>query len=127
MKSFWNDFTWEELKNIKKDNVVVVIPIGATEQHGLHLPVGTDAFLSSDLVKEAAEKIKKVNLIYTLPVWTGYSPFHMGFSGTITISPELFCKLISSICISIAKHGFKKIILANGHGGNTPLLNSLVI
>jgi creatinine amidohydrolase len=125
MKNFWNDLTWEEL-NIKRDNnAFVIIPIGSTEQHGPHLPVGTDTFLVSEILKDSVEKLSLDNIVYTLPVWTGFSPYHMEFNGTITLDLKLFIDYMTSVCQCISKHGFKKILFFNGHGGNINILKSI--
>lgn len=127
MKNFWNDLTWEELDNKKENNAFVIIPVGSTEQHGPHLPVGTDTFLSFEIIKDTVDKLCQDNIIYTMPVWTGFSPYHQDFNGTISIDLKLFIDYITSVCQCISKCGFKKILFFNGHGGNISILKSLCI
>lgn len=125
MKNFWNDLTFEEIEDISKNDSIVIIPIGSVEQHGKHLPVGTDSMLAFEVAKDVSERIINNKVIYTMPVWTGFSPYHMKFGGTITLDLKLFIDIVSSICICVATHGFKRIILLNGHGGNIHILRSL--
>lgn len=125
MKHFWNNNTWEDLEDAKNKKTIIIVPIGSTEQHGLHLPVGTDSYLPFDIAKDAASKVD--NIIYTMPVWTGYSPFNMYLNGTISVPVDIFYHLVESVCLSIFNHGFEKIILLNGHGGNIDILRTLSI
>ena len=125
MKNFWNDMTWEELETRKDNNPTVIIPVGSTEQHGPHLPVGTDTFLVFEIIKDTVKILSQEYIIYTMPVWTGFSPYHQDFNGTITINLKLFIDYITSISMCISKHGFKKILFLNGHGGNINILKSL--
>jgi len=127
MKNYWNDMTWEDLDKARDNNSIVIIPVGSTEQHGPHLPVGTDTFLVYQIVKDSVKKISQQNIIYTSPVWTGLSPYHMDFNGTITIDLKLLIDYITAICQCISKHGFKKILFLNGHGGNINILKSISI
>ena len=127
MTKLWQEMTSEELEIAKDNDSVIIIPIASTEQHGLHLPTGTDTFLVYDIVKDTVEKLADRRTIYTLPVWTGYSAHHMDFNGTITIDLKLFINIINSICLSIYKHGFKRIVLLNGHGGNINVLKSICV
>lgn len=127
MRSYWSELTWPELKEAAEHGAVVVVPVGSTEQHGHHLPVGTDAWLAFDVAREASEAVReKMIALYTPAVWTGYSPHHMAFPGTITLSTETFLRLLIDICRSIWQHGFRRILLLNAHGGNNSLLASAV-
>lgn len=127
MTKLWQEMTSEELEIAKDNDAVIIIPIASTEQHGLHLPTGTDTFLVYDIAKDAVEKLTDRRTIYTLPIWTGYSTHHMDFNGTITLDLKLFIDIIDSICLSISKHGFKRMVLLNGHGGNTNVLKSICV
>lgn len=117
--------TWEDIEEAKKNDSIIIIPIGAVEQHGKHLPVGTDSILVFEIAKDVSEIVVSKQVIYMLPVWTGYSPYHLNFAGTLTLDLKLLIDLISSICLCVSKHGFKRIILLNGHGGNINILRSI--
>lgn len=89
-----------------------IIPIGAIEQHGDHLPIGTDTLVAEGLAKEASEKTGAV----VIPSFSfGWSPHHMVRSGTITIRSEVLIELLYDVVSSLAQHGFKNFVMINGH------------
>ncbi len=115
------DATWKEIQALDK-RTVVVVPFGAMEQHGLHLPMKTDAAVAGELVHRIDQKQKDSVLI--LPVqWIGYSPHHMKFGGSITLSAETYIKVGIEIVSSIVQAGFTNILLLNSHGGNRSILD----
>jgi creatinine amidohydrolase len=96
------------------------VGIGAIEQHGVHLPLGTDSLGARKFIHEVA---KRTNSVYIHPCWPGYSPHHMGFKGTITFSEETLLGVLLDTIESLASHGVKRIVLINHHGGNTNIMN----
>jgi creatinine amidohydrolase len=94
---------------------VVIIGIGAIEQHGLHLPLGTDSLGVAEFIHEVASK---TNSVCVHPCWPGYSPHHMAFAGTITLSEETLLGVLLDTIESLAAHGVKRFVLINYHGGN---------
>lgn len=105
--------SWKEAEQLIKDSKgVAIVPIGSIEQHGYHLPVGTDSYVAITLAEEAAEITKAV---VVPPLWYGWSPHHMVLPGTITISPEVLIGLTYDIIASLKHHNVEKIILINGH------------
>jgi len=99
-----------------KENDIVLFPTGSTEQHGKHIAEDNDAFTALEISKRVAEKTG----VLVAPVMPfGYSPHHMGFPGTITLSFDTLVNVYKEVCKSLMKHGFKKIVIMNGHGGNT--------
>ena len=125
MVNHWNRLTSNEIKNILKRDPVVLLMVGSCEQHGDHLPVGTDLFISENIVEKAA-KISKAETIILPPISYGYSPHHMNFYGTISIKQTILKELIKSICFSLIKFKVDKILILNGHGGNQPLLECVI-
>ncbi len=121
-KLLWQQMRRGQIEQAAKDNAVVVVAIGATEQHGPHLPVDTDMSIVWEVANRAAAKIEDFPVLLAPPVWSGYSPHHMVFPGTITLSFETFVNLLVEVTSCIAQHGFKKILLLNGHGGNHHLV-----
>jgi creatinine amidohydrolase len=109
------------------NEMVVVLPLGATEQHGPHLAVGTDTDIVSRLAQEAERNFpENVLLCPTLPF--GSSNHHLSFGGTVSLAPELFTRVITDLVTSLLKSGFRRIVLLNGHGGNcTPVKQSLAV
>jgi creatinine amidohydrolase len=108
--------TWPEVEEYLKKSDIVLFPTGSTEQHGKHLAEDNDAFTALEISKRVAEKTG----VLVAPVMPfGYSPHHMGFPGTITLSFETLVRVYKEACKSLMKHGFKKIVIMNAHGGNT--------
>jgi creatinine amidohydrolase len=116
--------TWPEIKeNI--DNIdAVLIPIGATEQHGRHLPVEFDHFSATQICERAAKDLNDKGkwVLVTPTINYGCSWYHMNFPGTISLSQRTFMDMVTEVCESLAHHGFKNLIALNSHGGNTAAL-----
>ena len=102
------------------ENPVVIIGIGSIEQHGPHLPLGTDSWTVSAIIHKIAERC---NSVCVHPCWPGYSPHHMAFPGTITFSWETLMGVLMDTIGSLAYHGVKRFVLVNGHGGNGATMN----
>jgi creatinine amidohydrolase len=121
----WSDYTSEELTDvINNENPVVIVTVGATEQHGPHLPLNTDTDIGYQLALHLA-KHAPIKTLVLPPVWTGFSPHHMDFTGTITISQSTLFHLVFDIMESLIKHGITRILLLNSHGGNIALLKTV--
>lgn len=118
----WAENTREELDDVDPNETVVLLPTGAIEQHGPHLPVGTDAFIADAMVAAAANHGDDVVALPAVPY--GYSPHHGGIPGTITLSSETYLGVITDILSSLVDAGFKRIAIVNGHGGNRSLLTT---
>lgn len=103
---------------------IVIVPVGSVEQHGAHLPVGTDAFAAEAVAREAALRWHDDRPLLLLPtVWTGLSPHHMGLAGSITLRTDTFIGVLEDVCVSLLHHGVRRILLLNGHGGNVAALD----
>ena len=111
----------EVIKYLKKDNVII-IPVGATEQHGPANPLGTDFFTAQFLAREACKKAK---IICAPTLSIGISEHHKQFAGSLWVRPEVYMDLMRQYIHSVLHHGFTKIIIINGHGGNTPYLKQV--
>jgi creatinine amidohydrolase/Fe(II)-dependent formamide hydrolase-like protein len=123
MRSYYlGQLTWIDVKEFLGSHDTVVIPVGSCEQHGPHLPLDTDAYDAFWLSMKAAEKAKCA--LVAPPIYHGVSVHHMDFPGTITLNPHTLEQLAYETAFSLTKHGFKKILFENGHGGNTPALES---
>ena len=90
------DLHWPELEALDRNRVIVVMPVGSTEQHGPHLPFQVDVFVASRLAEELEKKIPEVLLVP--PIWTGDSAHHMDFPGSITIRARVFMDALHDIC-----------------------------
>lgn len=104
--------SWQELETKRKQCDVAIVPVGSVEQHGYHLPLGTDTYVAKILGEEAAEK---TGAVVTPPLWFGWSPHHMALAGTVTIRPEVLIELLYDVIESLHTHGYKKFVLINGH------------
>jgi creatinine amidohydrolase/Fe(II)-dependent formamide hydrolase-like protein len=108
--------TWTDIKaEIEGGRTTVVVGFGATEQHGHHLPIGTDAFLGDAVALGVAERL---DAFVAPTVRFGCSKHHMAFSGTISMNPETLQAIAADVVTSLAHHGFKEIVLVPTHGGN---------
>ena len=114
--------TWPEINDAVRAKKVPVVPIGSTEQHGPHLPLDVDCVLPTGVAYDAAERVPDRMLVLPTIVH-GYTGHVMDFPGTINIHYQHFIEMILDVCKSLAYHGFKKIILLNGHGSNMPNLD----
>jgi creatinine amidohydrolase len=128
VKVDWEDHTWPEIERLIARGAVAVVPVGATEQHGPHLPLRVDATLSTEVARRATERLVAAGRPAVLlpTVWTGYSPHHMDFPGTITLSAETFGRLLVDVAQSLHRHRVQRIVFVNGHGGNVSLLRATV-
>jgi creatinine amidohydrolase len=96
---------------------IALLPIAAVEQHGAHLPVGTDTAIGTELARRAEAALRdQVLLLPTL--WCGSSHHHFGFPGTISIGSETYIQVLVDLVESLARSGFRRIVLLNAHGGN---------
>lgn len=116
--------SWQEISNLKdKENIVIIQPIGAIEQHGYHLPIAVDSAISLGVLGQALSKLDKKYPAYALPcLYYGKSNEHWGFPGTITLSAETMLSVIKEMAISIYQAGFRKLILMNSHGGQPQIM-----
>jgi creatinine amidohydrolase len=102
---------------------LVLLPTGAVEQHGPHLPVGTDSLMAWAVAVRAAERAQTSCLVAP-PVWFGFSPHHLRFGATVSVRAELYVDLIRSLAQDL-HHSFGPVLVVNGHGGNRGLLSAL--
>jgi len=101
---------------LKASRLAVLAP-GSIEQHGPHLPLGTDAFAADTLAEEVARKMGAV--LVPLPL-VGVSPYHLSWAGSLSFKPQTFIAVVEDICECLARHGVEKILFVNWHEGNTP-------
>ena len=113
------EMTWQEIKEATGPGTVVVLPVGSTEQHGPHMPLKTDHYFVYEIAKRAALKASETTRVLVAPVLAfGCSGVHIDFPGTISIGHQTYIALIEELGGSILKHGFEKLLILNGHGGN---------
>ncbi len=113
MKILLQDMTWEEVEEARKMNGgVALVPVGSTEQHGKHLPLGSDSFCAIAVTEDVATRTGSV---VAPPLWYGWSPHHMWLPGTISLRPSILTELVVDICKSLVAHDFRRIVVVNGH------------
>ena len=120
MASFrWADLSWSELGERKRDNPVILFPIGATEMHGHHLPLGNDFFNAVGFAERAAEKTGSL-VLPAMPF--GYSEFLRSFTGTISVRHETLSMLVEDVVRCVLGYGFDHILFVNPHIDNVSII-----
>lgn len=123
----WESLSRDEIAALDKENSIVLLPTAAIEQHGAHLPVGTDSIILSTLIDKfiATQTFEKGDLVFAPQLCVGKSNEHMGFAGTLTFATQTYYSMLHDLVKAIAASGFKKLVLLNSHGGNTDMLNMI--
>jgi len=111
------EMTWKEIKEILPKVKVAVIPAGSTEQHGPHLPLQSDTAFCLYICRKASEVVYPMSMV-TPPISVGISTHHLKFSGSLTVRPETFVDTIYDFAWSLKRHGIRRVVIINGHGGN---------
>ncbi len=123
VKNYLPHMTVPEVEALLQKSDLVIIPVASLEQHGNHLPIGTD-FING---VERCKLIAQERDILVAPVlMAGQSPYHMGFAGTITLRAETILQVHLEAVESLIRHGFKRFIIMNAHGGNRAISTLLV-
>ena len=123
----WRKLRADQLREKARANAIVVLPVASLEQHGPHLPVEVDSMLGEAVAARTAVKVLAMGQpILVLPVlWTGLSEHHMSFGGTVTLDHAAFAAVVEGVVKSVLRHGFKRIVLLNAHGGNENALRTI--
>jgi creatinine amidohydrolase len=117
--------SFKQVGDLDKEKTIVVLPCGSMEQHGPHLPNGMDTQVAVKITDNFTENLaNKLDFLVLPPISFGQSPEHMDFPGTITFSAETYIRMLKEVCGSIARHGFKKLYIINGHGGNISAISA---
>ena len=118
------ELTWPEIeREIERGRDTVVLPLGAVEQHGHHLPLGTDSIFGDELGRAVAERL---DAFLAPTVRVGVSRHHLAFPGTMSVEDDTFAAVVGDIVRGWARHGFRRIVLLPTHGGNfAPLATAL--
>lgn len=120
----WRDLASPECSAMAEKGVAALV-IGSCEQHGLHLPLGTDVYLGEAVMRRAAERA--VREVVLLPsVAYGFSAHHMDFPGSITLTQKTLAAMITEVMSGVISAGFTKAVLVVSHGGNSPAVHTAV-
>ena len=122
-KRYWADLTAAEFRALDAARTIAVLPVGAIEQHGPHLPVSVDRDIVEEIVARAAPRLGDLPVLFlpTMPI--GKSNEHIAFPGTLTLSAETLMRLWMEIGASVARAGVRKLVIFNGHGGNVAAMD----
>lgn len=115
VRNYLPHMTVPEVRDLLTRTDMVIMPIASLEQHGLHLPIGTDFLNGLERAKLIAQRAEVLVAPILLP---GQSPYHMGFEGTITLSAETIQAVYVEAAQSLIRHGFRRFLILNSHGGN---------
>lgn len=118
----YEEFTWPEIREAVAENRVAVMPIGTVEQHGRHLPLVTDVVTSTEVARRAVEQMPHEAVLMP-SIFYSFNIHHMDFPGTIAVEGPTIINYVTDIGKSLAYHGFRKILLVNGHGSNVPFMD----
>jgi creatinine amidohydrolase len=110
------ELSWPKVAAVASE-LPVVVPIAALEQHGRHLPVFTDSMLLGEVVRLASGSLGD-RVVWTPLLWLGNSHHHMDFAGTLSAAPRTYLDVLGDLIDNLVTHGFERIVLLNGHGGN---------
>ncbi|WP_255197539.1 creatininase family protein [Halorarius litoreus] len=108
------ELTWQDFESYveTEDHPTVIVPIGSTEQHGPHLPLGVDAYQAKDMAEEIAAR---TGVLAAPPIWYGDADHHLAFPGTVSLSSETVVAVLTDIYESLLSHGVENILTVNGH------------
>ena len=120
----WGDLTTDDFADMDPKATVAVLPIGAVEQHGPHLPLSTDLRIAEGVVRRTLEKAPDSVVALVLPsLWVGTSPEHADFPGTLSLKPETLLATVGEIGAGAAAAGVRKLVIVNSHGGQPDVVD----
>ncbi|MFD1198693.1 creatininase family protein [Brucella gallinifaecis] len=124
MKRYWSEYTSEAFSRLERDKIVAVLPVGAIEQHGPHLPLAVDAAIVDGMVKETISRLPEESHALFLPTQAiGKSNEHSLYPGTLTFSAETLIRMWCEIGACVAASGVRKMALLNSHGGQITIMD----
>jgi creatinine amidohydrolase len=110
------DLNWPAIQALSKDTPVV-FPVAALEQHGRHMPFFTDSMLLAEVVRRTTERMRD-RVLFAPLLWLGNSDHHLDFPGTLSAPPRAYIDVLNGLFENFIRHGFKRLVMINGHGGN---------
>ena len=114
------EMTWEEVEEALEKTDIVILPVGSTEQHGPHLPLGSDSIQGTDMARRVVAQLAEegITVVAAPTIPFGVSHHHMSFPGPITLSSDTLIAVIWEVVESLYHHGFRRFVLLFSHGGN---------
>jgi creatinine amidohydrolase len=108
LKVWLQEMRWQEIQQFRdRGGDLALVPVGSVEQHGFHLPLGTDSMVAIRLAEDAAQR---TNALVTPPLWFGWSPHHLALPGTISIRPQVLIEVLFDVLSSLATQGFNRFV-----------------
>jgi creatinine amidohydrolase len=124
----WSELTSTDMRAADMARVIAVLPFAAIEQHGPHLPLGTDMFIMEGYLARVLERLPADLPVLLLPVQAiGTSQEHSAFAGTLSLTDHAALQAWGTLAENIARNGCRKVVLLNAHGGNSALLDRLAL
>lgn len=118
-KVLWQELWRHEFEQMLSHDPVVIVPTGSVEQHGPHCPMDVDVAGPFHMAVATAQRVEDFPVLVAPPLWSGFTHYNMGFAGTISLRLETYQNLLADVLRSIYANGFPRIVVINGHGGNT--------
>lgn len=111
------DMTWEEVRDAGRDEAVAILPVGAVEAHGPHLPIGTDVVIAEGMARACAARLDASGLTAFVlpPIWYTAARFAEGFPGTIGVEPDTVRDTVHQVAVSLGRQGIRTLAIANAH------------
>ncbi|NIM59516.1 MAG: creatininase family protein [Candidatus Aminicenantes bacterium] len=117
------EMSWTDVRDYLKTNDMVIIPIASTEQHGPHLPLGTDYYEATGISKLISAR---TGVLMAPVLLAGYSEYHSGFPGTLSLKPETMEQVLFETAEMLIKYGFRRFMFFNYHGGNNVVQSKVI-
>ena len=111
------ELTWEDVRDLDLARMVAILPVGAVEAHGPHLPLGTDNLIATAMARAAAARLEAQDVAALLlpPLAYSAAPFGAAFAGTLSVTPGTIAALVADVAGEVARHGFAALAIANAH------------
>lgn len=117
------EMSWLDVQEYLKTSNMVIIPLGSTEQHGPHMPLGTDYYEALGMAKIISAN---TGVLVAPVLWVGYSEYHSGFPGTLSLKPETMEQVLFETAQMLIKYGFRRFMFFNYHGGNNIVQDGVI-
>jgi creatinine amidohydrolase len=119
------ELTWPQVRaRVEAGWTTIILPLGATEQHGPHLPLSVDAEIAGHLAEAVAARLGRCLVAPVIAL--GCSAHHLAFAGSMSLSQDTMARVIVESCQSLARHGFRRLLVVSGHAGNVPAMRQAV-
>lgn len=119
-KIVYKEMSWAEIQARVQECNICIIPLGAMEQHGYHLPVGTDTYQAFEMARRGADRVSdEVGAVLLPGIDYGSTTSTRFFPGTVNVSPKILTRYLLALMDGLYRQGFRRFILVNGHGGNS--------